>query len=186
MKKTVDGAVVEEEWKTLPLDETVQLSSFGRVRRNGKIKKKGKPDKDGYLRLTVKKKSYRLHRLIAELFVENPNPELYTVVDHINNQKDCNEKTNLRWVTPQMNSQYAADMGLQTRLKNDNSYVIAYDAETKDGHIYRTVADCAKILKLNATEIFTALAGKRKSIKGYKFVKINLDKKEIKKYFFNS
>lgn len=173
MSENVVRSRPPEEWKVLPLDETVQISSLGRVRRNGRIKKKGKPDRDGYLRLTVKGKSYRLHRLVAELFIENPNPEEYTVVDHINNKKDCNTVDNLRWVTPSMNSQYAADMGLQTRLKNDKSVVICWNIESKDGYMFRTVVECAKWIGCQPGEVFNVLAGKRKSIKGYKCTKLN-------------
>ncbi len=43
-----------------------------------------------------------IHRLIAEVFV--PNPNNYTIVNHIDGIKSNNISTNLEWVTPAMNS----------------------------------------------------------------------------------
>lgn len=40
---------------------------------------------------------YFIHRLIAELFVYNPNPNKYNIVDHIDGNKLNNDPSNLRW-----------------------------------------------------------------------------------------
>ena len=51
-----------EEWRVLEMDPTVKVSSWGRVKRRGKLTNLGR-DKDGYQRITLKGKSYRLHRI---------------------------------------------------------------------------------------------------------------------------
>ena len=45
-----------------------------------------------------------VHRLIAEAFVPNPRPDIFTQVDHINRVRDDNRACNLRWVSPELNA----------------------------------------------------------------------------------
>nr|MBQ4453729.1 NUMOD4 motif-containing HNH endonuclease [Clostridia bacterium] len=49
----------------------------------------------------------RVHRLVAEAFCPNDDPELKTVVDHIDNDPLNNMARNLRWVTPSGNMKNA-------------------------------------------------------------------------------
>ena len=44
-----------------------------------------------------------LHRLVAELFVKNPRPDIFDKVDHIDGNRSNNHYTNLRWVDNQLN-----------------------------------------------------------------------------------
>ena len=47
-----------------------------------------------------------LHRLVARYFVENPDPETYTVVHHIDHNKSNNRWDNLMWTTHADNINY--------------------------------------------------------------------------------
>lgn len=51
----------------------------------------------GYLQTWVGNTTKRVHRLIAETFI--PNPENKPTVDHINRKRDDNRVCNLRWAT---------------------------------------------------------------------------------------
>lgn len=44
------------------------------------------------------KKCFRIHRLVALTFINNPNPLKYTQIDHINQNKLDNTMDNLRWI----------------------------------------------------------------------------------------
>ena len=57
----------------------------------------------------------RIHILIAEAFVENPNN--YRIVGHRNNIKSDNRASNLYWTTVQENTQKAFDDGLAKNAK---------------------------------------------------------------------
>ena len=60
-------------------------------------------DRKGYLMVCLgDKKNYRIHRLVAETFI--PNPNNYDTVDHINNDKKDNRVENLQWMTRENNT----------------------------------------------------------------------------------
>lgn len=77
---------------------------------------KGKIDKDGYRTLILlvdgKRKSVREHRLVAMCFVENPNPEKYSIVNHIDGNKLNNNAKNLEWTDDSGNMIHAIKKGL--------------------------------------------------------------------------
>lgn len=110
-----------ELWKDINDFDGYQISNMGRIRSVdravavgvhkkeivGLILKTNK-DRDGYecVGLKVCGKSYRkkIHRLVAEAFIDNPND--YPCIDHINGIRDDNRVENLRWCTNKMNVNY--------------------------------------------------------------------------------
>ena len=66
---------------------------------------------DGY-------KSFGLHRLVAHTFVKNKHPDIYTYVNHINGNPECNYAFNLEWCTPSENVRHA----VYTNLLHSNHY----------------------------------------------------------------
>ena len=84
----------DEFWIKHPILD-IECSNFGRV-RNDRIFKPHLSN-HGYLRTGINGKNYRIHRLIAETFLENPDEKL--TVDHIDRDKTNNNFWNLRWAT---------------------------------------------------------------------------------------
>lgn len=92
-----------------------QVSSLGRVKRirkehwnHGKrsiVERehilKSTCDRKGYQKVIVSnpdqhiRRNVKVHRLVAEAFIENPNG--YSQIDHINRDKQDNRMDNLRW-----------------------------------------------------------------------------------------
>lgn len=70
--------------------------------------------KNGYVYVELNKygqsKTHRVHRLVAETYI--PNPENKEYVHHINNIKSDNNIENLEWVTTSENTKRAYDDGL--------------------------------------------------------------------------
>ena len=93
------------------------------VRKNGKVdNRKGKVLKPtlrkGYLAVTLthngERKTYGVHRLVADAFI--PNPENKPTVNHINGVKTDNRVDNLEWATMKEN----CDHKWRTGLANTN------------------------------------------------------------------
>ena len=105
----------KEIWKDIEGYEGLyQISNMGRVKslnynNTGKegILKTGKTAK-GYLQVTLckdgKKKGYRIHRLVATAFCENPMG--YTDVNHIDQDKTNNKVENLEFCSRSYNCNY--------------------------------------------------------------------------------
>ena len=121
----------EEVWKDIKgYEGYYQISSYGRVKslerdifkKNGEFKRRKKENikipktsTDGYYDITLSvngnDKTYHIHRLVAEAFIEKPDRDEKLEVNH----KDCNRKNNyfenLEWVTHDENVKYAASLG---------------------------------------------------------------------------
>ena len=97
-----------EEWRDIKdYQGLYSVSNFGEVKshRTGKILKPATNHK-GYLIVQLSvlgcKVNYRIHRLVAETFISNP--ENLPEVDHINMDRQDNIVTNLRWVSGSTNT----------------------------------------------------------------------------------
>lgn len=97
---------------------------------------KPQPNDKGYGRVCIGKKFYFVHRLVAELYV--PNPECKPQVNHINGDKADNRAENLEWVTNKENRSHAVKSKLHlqgescpwSRLtENDVRYIREHQGE---------------------------------------------------------
>jgi hypothetical protein len=76
-----------------------EISNFGRVKSSYSVISFGGKDVDGYFRVQVNRKCYKIHQLVLRAFIGPPPTNLHTC-DHIDQDKCNNKLENLRWVTP--------------------------------------------------------------------------------------
>ena len=104
---------LEKEWRDIKGYEGLyKISSNGDIYSliSGK-ERKLKIGKNGYVLVDLYKngigKWYRVHRLVAETFIENPNS--LPIVMHLDNNKQNNHYSNLKWGTISENTKQAFD-----------------------------------------------------------------------------
>ncbi len=99
--------ISDEIWERIPYaDKHYEVSNYGRIKSFCYDKLEGRIVKPGIIKgfLNVsflsdgKKKSYLVHKITAELFVNKQSDEQDTVI-HIDWNKANNHASNLKWVT---------------------------------------------------------------------------------------
>ena len=113
------------------------VSNLGKVYsdspRKGFYELTPRPNKDGYLRVALKKAGVKretvstrnqgkgktfqrsVHLLVAEAFL-GPKPNPKSQVDHINNQRDCNHINNLRYISSSDNVKKSFEYNLNATI----------------------------------------------------------------------
>lgn len=154
-----------EEWRQVVGTEEYWISNKGRFRKNNNLRKLS-IDTDGYYRCNLGNKRARVHRLVAEAFI--PNPENKPVVDHIDGCKTNNNVENLRWATVQENAQAASDMGLNTN--GEKTFIFAVDSD-KNAYLFNNQLEASQYTNINFKRVNKVANEREKSCGGYKFIK---------------
>lgn len=159
-----------EEWRDVPgYEGKYQVSNFGNVKtltrtvtehrrsytRQGKILNKyysGRKDRTAkYYKVKLYNgdrtfKSVPVHRLVAEIFIGNPNN--YAEINHIDGNPKNNHVSNLEFCTKEQNVKHAYDTGLKrkenyvgeacTFSKLTKEQVLSIRKEYAEGNVFQT------------------------------------------------
>lgn len=162
---------MEEIWKDIEgFEELYQVSNLGRVKRvtTGRILKSRK-DIDGYLYVNLckngKHKTHRIHRLVAQAFI--PNPENKPQINHIDEIKTNNMVSNLEWMTAKENSNHGTRNERSNRKRSIP--IISTNIKTGESQEFYGTNECARRLGLNQPSITSVLKGRNKQTGGYTF-----------------
>ena len=131
---------MKEEWRDIKGFEGVYMvSNTGKVmsfpRKGTKHRKPSlralSKTRDGYLKVRLigngKDVTARVHRLVAEAFI--PNPDGKETVNHIDGNKENNAFANLEWADRHEQLEHAYRMGLKTAMKGVNNPAAKLSAE---------------------------------------------------------
>ena len=166
-----------EIWKDIKgYEGKYQVSNLGNVKslerfRNGKSNSKvyvpekllkGKCDKDGYIVYALctgvhkKTKFYRVHRLVAEAFL--PNPNNLPMVNHKDENPKNNCVENLEWCDAKYNARYSFSVPvLQYSINGD--FIRKWDC----------ITEIQDKLNIYRSSICACCNGKYKTAGGYKW-----------------
>lgn len=132
-------------------------------------------DKDGYkrFRFWIKRKPFKIfiHRLVALLYIENPNN--FPVINHIDGNKQNNHVSNLEWCTVKYNTIHAEKLGLRTHeyLYKKTKQIDMYNGTTIN--IFKSITEAALLTGINRQSIGKVCLRKGKSAGGYKWETCN-------------
>ena len=118
---------------------------------------------NGYMHVTLcygERKTYSVHRLVADAFLENPNN--YPVVNHKDEDKTNNDVENLEWCSVEYNTNYgdvSYKMSPVRQLDMEGNYI----------RTWSSMKDVADLYGFKYQSISRVCRGIRKSAYGFKW-----------------
>ena len=176
--------------------EILNIYPFTIRRKDNHYEVKESNDGKGYWRVSLNRKSYKKHRLIALQFIDNPNN--YDDIDHINHDRSDYHIENLRWVSRSINQcNKTSHKGVQYEYVDkipDKSIVVDfYNTRTErhefegyyynDGTFYYDNDMNYRILNINTTKCgaqFVSMRSKNNS-KVAVYINIFLEQHDLSK-----
>lgn len=163
----------------------IKLAIIGRIKslprntnnqyKNGLIKKPNIVN--NYCQIQLNKqgqvKVFKIHRLVAQMFI--PNPDGKPQVNHIDGNKQNNNVKNLEWVTPSENQIHSYNV-LKTipPMKNHfgkshvaSKHIFQFNKNNVFIKEWQSIIEASKTLKICACNITDCAKGNRKSAGGY-------------------
>ena len=183
----------QEIWKDIEgYEGKYQVSNCGNVRSLMYHNTKGikrisllKPatDNRGYFRCALSKnnilKTYKVHRLVAQAFI--PNPNNYPQINHLDGNKKNNNAENLEWCTNSVNQIHAYSHNLNQGVRGKGT-IVGVTYPNGDYVEYSSLKKAAQALGVHPVTIRIKIFGIRPSIKlvGYKFALIRIRRSTYK------
>ena len=172
-----------DTWSKIEGFPNYSVSNTGRIRNdvNGKVKSTS-CDSNGYNFVDLYNKGsrtkMRVHRLVGEAFVDNPENKPY--INHKDGDKTNNSADNLEWVTKSENMKHAFRTGLakpsrsMLGRKNPNAGRKGKPVRIiETGEEFSSITECEKAIDGNNGHICDCLSGRQQTHRGYHFEYVN-------------
>lgn len=156
-----------EIWKDIPGFPEYQISNLGRVMSfknqygHGPRIIYGETTRSGYIQVSLNKKRYKIHRLVAMAFI--PNPDGLPQINHKNEIKTDNRAENLEWCTGKYNVNYGT--GILRRSITRGKPVRCNET----GEIFISCNDAGRKMNLDFSHIAKCCRGELSAHKGFHF-----------------
>ena len=157
---------MEEHWRDIPgYNGEYKISNFGRVLSLKGSRERIRPsfkNSRGYSVISLSKngvhKTFKIHRLVAESFIQNP--EKLSEINHIDGNKQNNRAENLEWVTRKENIRHSIEV-LGNKPKGPLQPRKVRCVET--GVIYDSLKDAASSVNGASSNLCNMLNGNNRS-----------------------
>lgn len=185
---------MEEIWKNIEEYPNYQVSNMGRVKRLStgyyrRTEKILKPQlqNNGYLHIKLsqkdKTKCILVHRLVAQVFI--PNPNNLPQVNHINEDKTDNRVENLEWCTQKYNINYGNGISKRVKTNKENGTykkigeinskirsksILQFSKDNSFIRKWDCIMDVQRELGYDNKQICSCLKNRQKTAKGFKWV----------------
>lgn len=170
-----------EQWKTIQDFPNYSVSTHGRVKGPRKSILKPVDGGQGYLKVTLTKDGKhidkRINRLVAQSFLSNDDN--LPLVMHLDNNRQNNHVSNLKWGTHAENNQWMydcdrhpitlTDAGREKACAKRRTPIKAIDIRSGKCLYFDGQHDAARALNVTQQHIWGVCNGYRKSTGGYKF-----------------
>ena len=115
-------------------------------------------DRDGYLIVCLSKNDHktmkRVHRLVAEAFIPNPNNK--PQINHLDENKSNNFVDNLEWATAKENINYGTRTEKSVKTLSKSVYCVELD------QTFESAAEANRVLGISKLGILACCNGKQK------------------------
>ena len=158
----------DEEWKDIPSEivngiDGYKISNYGRVKNHKGRITLGHKHESGYIWVSIAPKTYLLHRLVAKVFISNP--EHKEQVNHIDGNKENSCVNNLEWCSNSENQIHKVNSG----LSNSTKKIIQYDLQMNKIKVFNSQKNASKELNICYTSIGKCCSDKQKNAGGFIF-----------------
>lgn len=146
---------MKEKWVKVKGFENYEVSSLGSIRKGVYILSFPR-DKDGYLKTALrnlegKRKYLRVHRIVAENFIDNPDNK--PVVNHKNGIKYDNRAENLEWFTISENTKHGFDSLGRLPSHTTSVPIKVIDTITKEEKYFEDMTQAGKYLECTEANV---------------------------------